>query len=689
MQVGEIVVARMKRGAGIGRCLALTNQAGRVRISVGRNRTAELPAERILLTTGITASGEEEVEEFRRSCEALASDIDLKEAWEVAHVEASPIDLDDLAELYWGHSRGAAQRVGLRLHLDRTSLYFVEDQDGYVARPREQVQEIQARREREAENVQAEASLMESLSDGSLPPRMTRYQSGLLEHLRGYATHGEDYTRAATARSLLERIEPTTRDHQRLSFELLVGVGIFSPDEPLELKRAEISEEFPGEAVAEASAIDLSRALEEPQRRDLTDIPTVTIDDAWTEERDDALSLETEVPEPPPGSGPDQPAAVYLVGIHIADAGTLILPGSALDQEADRRMATLYLPERKVTMLPPEISTGPGSLVPGEKRVALSLLARTNGSGDLLEWEVVPSVIRSQASLTYEEADRAMGDAEHPWGHMLALLNRIADSLRQKREEAGAITLEPPEMLIEVNASGDVDVRMLPRSVPARRMVAEFMILCNSLLAEFCRRREVPAAYRSQSAADLSDLVADSTGGTLHRYQVMRRLPPADLDIIPAAHAALGVPAYIQATSPLRRYPDLVMQRQISHFLSSGRPRHSSGDIASLAQRAEVQLRELGRLENYRRHYWILKYLNQSLPTEEGDGAAALFNAVVLENWPGRTALLELVDYPFRFRAKLPERCAQGETVTLRLRGVDLWRRTAHFVHEPSSLSTP
>ena len=697
------MVARMKGGVGIGRCLDPKSRGQRVKISVGRNRAAELPGDRVVLATGIAVEGEEEVEEFRRRCEALASEIDLSEVWEIVRDEAAPMSLEDLAELYWGPTHQVAQRVALLLYLDRTSLYFVGNNGGYTARSEEYVRDIQARRNREAENARESASLMEYLSQRRLPPQISPYQTSLLEHLRGYAIHGENYTRSATVRSLLDQVESGTRDHQRLGFELLVDAGIFSPDEPLELERAEIVEDFSEDALAEAAALDRLRALDEPQRRDLTPIPSITIDDAGAADRDDALSLEVETPDVGPGDrasaagvsdrGTEVPGpvalgeseAIYRIGVHIADAGALISPGGALDQEADRRMATLYLPERRVPMLPPEASDRAGSLVPGERRAALSLLVRFTESGELLDWEATPSVVRSQAALSYEEADRAMGAADDPWHPMLAPLDRMARSLRRKREEAGAVTVERPEMTIKVTSAGEVEVRVVPRSAPARQMVAEFMILCNSLLAEFCRRHDLPAAYRSQAAPDLTDLTAELPEGPLRRFLVMRRFAPADLDIVPAAHGGLGVAAYIQATSPLRRYPDLVMQRQISHFMRSGQPLYTPEIIASVAQRAEVQLKELRRLEEDRKRYWFLKFLKQSVSPSEGDDETGRFEAVILENQPGRPALLELTDYPFRFRAALPESCDPGETVTMRLRGVDLWYRVPQFVHDERS----
>ena len=241
-------------------------------------------------------------------------------------------------------------------------------------------------------------------------------------------------------------------------------------------------------------------------------------------------------------------------------------------------------------------------------------------------------------------------------------------------------------MNISVGPDGRPDVRVIPRSTPSRQTVTEFMILCNSLMAEFCRDREIPAAYRSQKSPDLTDLGSDLPpgvdlgSGALRWYAIIRRLTPAEIGTSPAPHGGLGVPVYIQATSPLRRYPDLVMQRQISQYLNTGEPLYKTDEVSSVAQRADVQLRELSRIEEDRRRYWFLKYLKLGID----DGSLSeLFPATVLENQPNRSAMLDLVDYPFRIRASLPNEVLPGEVVTLRLHGVDLWQRLGQFVHVP------
>lgn len=674
MQIGELIVARVGGRLTIGRCVTPPDKTPnpRVRIAVGRGRENKIPADRVVLATGVVASDQAEANTFGQTCGALASAIDLAEVWEVAEDADSPLGLDDIAELHWGPTPTSPQKVALLLHLDRESLYFAGVGDRFLPKPPKQVEEVKARRQREAENARDADTLVDGLSRGILPEPMSRHQAGLVQHLRGYVVHGDSYTRAALARDLLGKVENGGGgDLQQTGFELLTAVGVLSPDEPLELERAGIAVEFPEDATAEAVAValDLTAILSQSHREDLTPVSVLTIDDSSTEDRDDALSLEAT------GDG------VYRLGIHITDTVALIPSGSAMDREAGLRMATLYTPEHKIPMLPPEVSSGAGSLAPGEHRAALSVIIDVTASGDVVEWKIVPSTIRSRAALTYDETDAAIRDQSGPWSDMLRALQTIAEGLRQTREESGALTVDSPEMHVKLLESGEVEVKVVARSTPARSTVTELMILCNSLLAKYCLEKGLAAVYRSQPAPDLSDL-PDLPNGPLRRFHLFRRLRPAGVSTVPAPHGGLGVEAYIQATSPLRRYPDLIMQRQITYFLSTGEGRYTADEIASVSHRADAQLREMSRIEDDRRRYWFHKYLQQQLDTPEIEDRT-FFQAVVLENEERRLALMELSDYPFRFRTRLPWAILPGETVGLRLRGIDLWRRFPQFVHEP------
>ena len=326
---------------------------------------------------------------------------------------------------------------------------------------------------------------MDALSGGALPETMSRYQTGLVAHLRGYAVHGDSFTRAALAKEMLARSGRRGGDPQRAAFDLLTAACLLAEDEPLEFERAGVVEEFPAEAVAEAARLDPGAALARSPREDLTGLPALTIDAAGAEDRDDALSVESVGNE------------TYRLGIHIADAGALAPSGGAMDREASRRMASLYTPERKLPMLPSEVSGGAGSLAPGKDRGALSLIVDVTAGGEVAGWEIVPSTIRSRAALSYAEADTAIRDGEGSWSGALSVMQGIADGLRRRREESGAVIVTSPEMQITIADSGEVKVRVTGRSTPARSTVTELMILCNSLLARYCRERRLPAAYRS------------------------------------------------------------------------------------------------------------------------------------------------------------------------------------------------
>ncbi len=667
MQPNEIVVARLAKGARV--VPYLSEDESRVSVAVGRNKIARIPHERIALATGIVMAGQEELDRFSAECETLAASIDISDVWEVAAEEAASFRLEELAELYWGATPSQAKMVALALYVDRDADLFVHGPEGYSPRTADEVEEIRARRLRQAEREESAASLMSALGQGALPDEVSPLHKGLLRDLKGYAIDGEAFERSGAAKRLVQQVAAGAGDLQRRCFELLVGAGVFSPDEPLELHRAQIRRTFPDDAVAEAESVRLERHFDQ-KRDDLTTLPVVTIDDEGAQERDDALSVEAV-------------EGGYRVGIHIADAATLVAQGGPIDVEADRRMATLYAPEGKVDMLPPGFAHRVASLEPGEARLSVSLMIDVNSSGEVDGWQLRPSLVRSRAALTYLEADSALEDARSEWHEKLMALRLVAEASRKKRENAGALNIDAPEMAIKVLESGRVEVRVLQRAAPSRQLVAELMIICNSVLAEFCSEKQLPAVYRQQEPPDFSGLDLElHPEGALRRYLLMRRLTPADLDTIPGAHSGLGVAAYIQATSPLRRYPDLVMQRQIAHFLRTGEPRYTTETLSSVVQRAELQLREVGRIEEERKRYWFLKYLTQDRLEGSGrDGDSRLFESVVLEKQPGRSALLELVEFPFRARATLPPSFTPGDTVTVRLEGVDLWSRVASFVH--------
>ena len=687
MKPNELVAARMSGGITIARVVNV--EASRVRVAVRRRKEARLPSERIVLATQVFADGDEQVAAFRKQSEGIASDVDIAELWEVISDEQTAWTFSDLAELYWGSEADAAQQVALLLCLDRDSLYFEDGKTGYTPRAPSAVEETLARRRRQAQQAAEADDLLACLKRGELPPTLTAHQQMLVDSIREFAAHGDDYTRSALVKSLLGKMERKSGNLQRLAFNSLVSCGALAPDEPIELLRDDIAEAFSDDALSAAESVSETKLLDDPDRTDLTRLRPFTIDDADTQDRDDALSLELLDDTNTAVDADAGTPAKYRLGVHITDAGALIPRGGALDETANLRMASLYIPDRKIPMLPTAVSHDKGSLEAGKRRAALSLIADIDADGAVLRYEVKPSVIVSDRALSYDEADTAITDETHDCHATLSALHTLTEALKRQRELAGAVNIDRAEMLIKIVSPDDVQIRVVQRDSAARQMVAECMVLCNTLLASFCRDHDVPASYRSQQAPDLTELGADLPpdveigDGALKQYLMLRRFAPAQSGNTAAPHGGLGVPAYIQATSPLRRYPDMVMQRQITHYIRHGEPLYGVDEITSVAGRADVQLRAMGKLEDERRRYWLLKHFKLQMERAPDNDAAATFKATVLDNQPRRSALLELADYPFRVRSRLPDNILPGATVTLRLHSVDLWEKRGSFIHAP------
>ena len=669
MQQGDIIVVRLDSGPRLGRFIE--TKSNRVRLSISRNREARLPLSRVIHETGLSATSFDAVEAMGHEVSAVASEIDLEEVWDVVCDDGDALTLTDIAELYWGTEPTRQQCVGLLFHLLDDELRFARDGSHYIPRDRETVAQTLERMRRQAQRAADSEALTAAIRSGALPGELTEYQSGMLDQIRGFVLYGDEYPRANPAKLFLNEAGVKGRDLQRSAFQTLVSLGLMREDEHLALEREDITPDFPADVIAEAETIDAEPLLSDSDRVDLTGLTVFSIDDSETRDRDDALSVEI--------LDGTEDSPTYRIGIHITDVGALIPQGSALDIEADRRMSSLYLPEQTISMLPTQISTDRGSVNPGETRATISLIAELSDSAEITDWRVVRSVTRSDYALSYVEADEIIGESGHPLHENLATMYRLSNLLLARREKRGALNFDRDELVVKVDSEGDISVAVIPRNAPSRSLVQEYMVLCNSLLAQYCSEAELPAPYRMQSVADVSDILAQYQPGPLRSYLMMRRLTPAVVTTKPGLHGGLGLEAYTQATSPLRRYPDLMVQRQISHHLRTGETLYDNGAVTSVAHRADTQIRQMSRIENQRRQYFFLKWLDARRAKIEEGGGVCVLNGVVLENPPNRAATVDLVDWPYRTRAALPNSTSPGDEVALRLHGVDLWRRTAQF----------
>lgn len=330
------------------------------------------------------------------------------------------------------------------------------------------------------------------------------------------------------------------------------------------------------------------------ERTDLTDLAILTIDPEEARDYDDAVSLERRAD------------GVLELGVHIADVSHFVVEGSALDLEARERGTSVYFPRQVVPMLPPELSQGACALAPGVPRLALSVFIGYDDDGEVLDRRVERSVIASRSRLTYEQAQRICdGDpAEVEGGRvpagiadLLRALEWLARRIRERRRRAGMLSLDLPEVRLVLDEGGRViDARPEP-DLFTHTLIEMFMVEANEAVAELLAARGVPVMRRvhpppkdedfdllrrfarvaghgfpedrpgRKELQRLIEAVEGRPEGLVINLALLRSLQRAHYSVREEGHFALASEAYSHFTSPIRRYPDLVVHRMVSRYL--------------------------------------------------------------------------------------------------------------------------
>ncbi|RMD78935.1 MAG: RNB domain-containing ribonuclease, partial [Lentisphaerae bacterium] len=371
-----------------------------------------------------------------------------------------------------------------------------------------------------------------------------------------------------------------------------------------------------------------------------------SIDDADTREIDDAITVSAD-------------GNCLEVGIHIADLSHFVKPNDPVDQVALRRCATMYLPTGPIFMIPPQISCEIASLNPEEPRPVLSLLVRFEGNGRILNWEFTRGTLRTQRRLNYEEVDAIITDPQsNPWGPQIKRLHKICQALQRNRLRNGAMIFDKQEMKLRID-DDVITPKVFPTISPARNLVAELMSLYNHLAAEFARRNRIPVIYRAQ---DKPDEPASRFVGKIIREtypSAFRGLKKGRLTLKPQPHSGLGLRSYTQVSSPLRRFADLVMQRQLIAYLENMKYPYEPSNLLEVLNNAEIIEREHREIERRCTRYWELEFIRRQ-------GIDREYEAVVMNKLPA-SYIVALQPWPVRGLLKSQELYKFGATVKVRI----------------------
>lgn len=585
--------------------VVIGEEKGRLRIVTEEGREVRVTASRLAHVAGPSgaaiADAAKAAARHAERAREMAAGVEVEPLWELLVEEGGRHEPERLAGLALGSSSAEAASAMIRL-LFEAKTYFERKGDLWEARSRDAVEQSLRRRRVEEDKVRRRASFLARArrfleADAAPEGVWNEEDAPYLGKLIDLAVNGDESVARKEAAELLSDIGVPAGAGGTGALDLLVRAGLFAPDENLEIRRLGLRTAFPDDVVAAAEAA-ATRALP-AGLRDLTGLAAFTVDDAETVEIDDALTWE------------DRGAGAGVVGIHIADPSCFVLPGDEVDAEALKRAATYYFPDSRLPMIPAAISERAASLVPGADRPVLSFLVTMGAEGKAEGFEIVPALIRSRARLTYEEADRVIAGEEEGGepGDALRALRGLAVRFEEERAGAGAVIIRAPELTVKVG-SGGVQLKRIDERGPSRRLVAEFMILANTLAAELCSENRIPAIYRKQAPPEQPpETVPDGPYDPVATRRIRRAMRRGEVSLAPGGHHALGVAAYTQITSPLRRYQDLAMQRQVKAWLSGTTLPYEAQEIARIAATTEEAERAARQAEAGAKTYWLLKFL--------------------------------------------------------------------------------
>ena len=424
---------------------------------------------------------------------------------------------------------------------------------------------------------------------------------------------------------------------ERRTVESVLGL----PDAPgvdtqVVIRQHKLATEFSPEAKTDAQQISRRiRAQDRAGRKDYRGWSTVTIDGETAQDFDDAVSVKKLAP------------GHYLLGVHIADVSHYVKPGTALDQDALRRATSVYFPNLTLPMLPEELSNDLCSLRPKETKLTFSVLLEIDQNGRVLKSEFHPSIIKTAERMTYTSVFKIFEKDQAEIGKYarlvpdFLLMRDVASLLRRRREEAGSLNFDllEPEL---VYREGKLQQVAAFEANEAHHLIEEFMVAANEAVASFLARKAPLCLYRVHPAPGLADLgelrsLLDHFGFPLPQpervtskdlqrvlqqvegkseekfiqSQVLRSLRIAVYSAENTGHYGLAKKEYTHFTSPIRRYPDLVVQRLLKAVLRGEKIRMPA--LASLALHCSERERAADEAEKQLVEWRIFRFLKGKL----------------------------------------------------------------------------
>lgn len=541
-----------------------------------------------------------------------ASQDRLEEAWELLLDEK--FELSDLAELLFDSY--TADTAWATWQTVSEGVHFEGKPEQLTTRSRESIeQELEAISRKQAQE-QERLQFYEHIANATLD-----------ENDRKKLSEVEMLALAKTEKSnILKTLD--VKQTKEAAHQFLINCGYWD---------AEFNP-FPGRAGIDLSQPQLPVSeLPEENRLDLTGIHAFAIDDEESNDPDDAISFDGD-----------------RFWVHVADVAALVTHDSAIDKLAASRAANLYLPEGLVHMLPQSITHQLG-LGLQEISPALSIGFNINSENDPVDTEIKPSWIKAKR-LSYREADQQLSGT-------FADIATICDNFRQKRLSQNAAEINLPEASVRIK---DNDIIIKPfEKLGSRQMVTDAMLMAGQAVAQYCRENGIPIPYATQ--VEPERIEQPSTTAEMYAYR--RLFKASRTSLTPESHFGLGLALYTRATSPLRRYLDLVVHQQLRLFLA-GKPVLSEAELSEKIMSVDQQSAAIRRTERFSNQHWKLAYLKRN-PKWEGQ-------AVVVEIGDRKTTII-IPELAMETKIRTRDSFRLNDTIRLRINEVDLPEQAAFF----------
>ncbi|HMO17941.1 MAG TPA: RNB domain-containing ribonuclease [Oligoflexia bacterium] len=515
--------------------------------------------------------------------------------------------LDEL--FFWsGLNSNPIEIASFRRMLILDTIYFKRSKSGFIPRTEEEVarsKEVKSETLREESNKLALRLAIQKRLAGDLKAPLPQSVSALED----LAASGRKSPSAKVYQGLIDDLFKVSGLEQKKkmtleerAFQLLVKIGHFSPNENLIPLRIGRPVDFSSDERTEAERLfQIFKKEDITDRTDLSHLEAFTIDSESSSDFDDAISLHHE-------------DGNIIAGVHISDSSYRILPDSILESTAFRRATSIYCPDQTIPMLPPTLSEGVLSLKEGIKRPCVSFMFRLNNDLEIESRKIIPSLIVVKERMTYEGVDEILCDGKnHPRASVLEKLWDIASHHETLRIEKGSIQFSRRDLIPEIRPNGKIKLVINNDDTPARKLISELAIIANETAALYAVTNSIPFIFRSQERPDgnIEEIASSIMEGPAREFFKRGLLKRSLTSLTPGHHAGLGLQAYCQVTSPIRRALDMVLLRQLVSHLTSGSPCYSTKDIEKIMQETSQGLDEAVIIQKERNRFWLYKYIQQ------------------------------------------------------------------------------